>query len=91
MKHRLYIDLPEGHDMSGITLGEPVTVVAKGRIKAARAEEETEDYEPSCCGTEKSGPSKKKTRIIPAEITLELMDVKIKGKNVFEELSEDDD
>lgn len=91
MKHRLYIDLPEGHDMKGITLGEEVTVMAKGKIKSARAEEEEASYPDPCCETGKGDKNKKKKYIIPAEITLELTDVKIKGKNVFEELSEDDD
>jgi hypothetical protein len=83
--HRLYIDLPEGYDMSKIKLGETVTVVAKGKIKAARAEDETEDWSKEGKG------GKRPMKTIPPEITLELSDVTIKGKNIFEELAEDDD
>lgn len=84
--HRLYIDLPEGYDMSKIKLGEMVTVVAKGKIKAARAEDETEDW-----SAEPKKGGKRPMKVVPPEITLELSDVTIKGKNIFEELAEEDD
>lgn len=70
--HRLHIDLPDKFDMKQITIGEEVTVVAKGRIKSASAGEPDKDYP------------------FPPDMCIELQDITIKGRNIFEELDDED-
>lgn len=85
------MDLPEGFDMAKVVVGTSVTIKAKGKIASARAEEEMTDYPLVCCAEGEKRSKEKKMKIHPAELTLELSDIKIEGSNIFTELAEEDE
>lgn len=70
-------------ELKKLTVGESVTVVTKGKIKALRDED---SYELLCCG---DGEDKQEK--IPPRVELEVSSTKVRSGNAFAEMSDDDD